>query len=486
MSPERDWLDRSAEAQAAGVRAGDVTAAELADACLGRIAERNEALNALLQVDGDGARAAAAAVDAAVARGEDPGPLAGVPVAVKDNICVAGLQLSAGSKMLADYRAPYDAHVVEALRRAGAVIVGKTNCDEFAMGSSTENSAFGPSRNPHDLARTPGGSSGGSAAAVAAGLVPLALGSDTGGSIRQPAALTGSVGLKPTYGRVSRYGLLAFGSSLDQVGPHARSVRDAALCTQVLAGDDPRDPTAMDVPVPDLLASLEAGVAGLRVGVPAEFFGAGCDPEVAAAVRAAIARLSDAGAEVVEVQLPHTDYGIATYYVIAPCEVSSNLARFDGVRFGARAAEADSIAALYERSRGEGFGPEVRRRILLGSFALSAGYQDAYYRRAQKVRTLVQRDFDEAFAQCDVIAGPTSPIPAFRFGDKSADPLAMYLCDVYTVTANLAGIPGLSVPCGMTAPTADAPALPIGLQLLGPAWSEPTLLRAGRAVEQGA
>ncbi|MHC5019117.1 MAG: Asp-tRNA(Asn)/Glu-tRNA(Gln) amidotransferase subunit GatA [Planctomycetota bacterium] len=477
-----EWLDQSAEMQAAAVRDGRVTAAALTEAALDRIAQRNPELNALLEVDAEGARAQALQVDTA----RPTGALAGVPIAVKDNLCVAGLSLTAGSRFLEAYRAPYDATVVERLRQAGAVVIGKTNCDEFAMGSSTENSAFGPARNPHDLGRTPGGSSGGSAAAVAADLVPLALGSDTGGSIRQPAALTGSVGLKPTYGRVSRYGLLAFGSSLDVVGPHARTTRDAALCLQVLAGDDARDPTAMDVAVPDYLAGIEDGVAGLRVGVPDEFFGEGCDPEVAASVTAAVERLAAAGAEVVDVELPHTDYGIATYYVIAPCEVSSNLARFDGVRFGTRSADAATIGELYERSRGEGFGPEVRRRILLGSFALSAGYQDAYYRRAQRVRTLVKRDFERAFERCDVIAGPTSPVPAFRFGDKSADPLAMYLCDVYTVTANLAGIPGLSVPCGMTAPTADAPALPIGLQLLGPAWSEPTLLRAGRAVEQGA
>jgi aspartyl-tRNA(Asn)/glutamyl-tRNA(Gln) amidotransferase subunit A len=384
--------------------------------------------------------------------------------------------------MLRDFRAPYDATVIRQLESAGAVFLGKTNLDEFAMGSSTENSAFHTTQNPWDSSRVPGGSSGGSAAAVAAGMAYGALGSDTGGSIRQPAALCGIVGLKPTYGRVSRYGLVAFASSLDQIGPFARNVSDAAVLMQAIAGHDPKDSTSIDDVVPDYLAELDQPIKGLRIGIVKEYaLTQGMDPQVKSAVDAAIAKYRELGAEIVDVSLPHTEYGIAAYYVIAPCEASSNLARYDGVHFGHRTKEpVKDIVELFSKSRAEGFGDEVQRRIMIGTYALSSGYYDAYYVRALKMRTLIKRDFDQAFKKCDVIACPTSPTPAFKAGEKTGDPLQMYLCDVFTVTCNIAGIPGISINCGFT--TGDKP-LPIGLQLLGPTFSEATLLRAARMYE---
>jgi aspartyl-tRNA(Asn)/glutamyl-tRNA(Gln) amidotransferase subunit A len=399
-----------------------------------------------------------------------------MPVAIKDNMVQVGEPTSCASRILEGFISPYDAAVIERLQRAGAVIIGRTNLDEFAMGSSTENSAFGPSRNPWDVARTPGGSSGGSAAAVAAGIVPLALGSDTGGSVRQPAGCVGVAGMKPTYGRVSRWGLVAFASSLDQIGPFTRSAADCALALGVLAGHDPRDSTSLPEPVPDYAAALTGDVSGLVLGLPREYFETeGADPAVLQSVHAAVSDLEKAGAKVREVSLPHTKYGIAAYYLIAPAEASSNLARYDGVRYGHRAANPRDLADLYHRTRSEGFGPEVKRRILLGTYVLSAGYYDAYYRKAQQIRTLLRRDFEEAFRGCDAILTPTSPEVAFRIGEKAADPLSMYLSDVYTVTANLAGIPGLSVPCGF------AHGMPVGLQILGPALEEATVLRIAHA-----
>jgi aspartyl-tRNA(Asn)/glutamyl-tRNA(Gln) amidotransferase subunit A len=413
-------------------------------------------------------------------------PLLGMPVALKDLVSVAGGQCTAGSRILEGYVAPYDAHVTERLRALGAVILGKTNMDEFAMGSSTEWSAFGPVSNPWDLDRVPGGSSGGSAAAVAAGHVPLALGTDTGGSIRQPAALCGVVGLKPTYSRVSRYGIVAFASSLDQIGPFGRDVRDAAALLHAVAGRDERDATSAPVPVDDGLLHLAGGddeaaswLRGKRLGLPREYFVAGMEPGVEARIREAVSALEAAGARVEEVSLAHTDYGLATYYIVAPAEASANLARYDGIRFGfSRRLPGGSFIADYLATRGDGFGPEVKRRIMLGTYALSAGYYDAYYLKAQQVRTLIKRDFDEVFGTgIDALVAPTSPTVAFRFGARTADPVAMYLSDACTLPVNMAGLPGLSIPCGL------AEGLPVGLQLIGPAWSELTLLRAGRAYE---
>ena len=434
-------------------------------------AERlNETLNAFLEIDRRGA------LERAVG---SVGPLAGVPVAVKDNICVVGMQASCGSRILGNYHPPYNATVIERLTQAGAVIIGKTNCDEFAMGSSNENSAFGPVRNPWDTTRVPGGSSGGSAAAVAAGIVPVALGSDTGGSVRQPASLVGVVGLKPTYGRNSRYGLVAFGSSLDQVGIFGRKVEDVARVLGAIAGRDPRDATTADVPVPDYTASLATDLNGMRLGFPRALFGEGLDEEVGSAVKAVVDVYRDLGAEIVDVDLPHAKFAIAVYYIIATAEASSNLARFDGVRYGFRAEDTPELRQMYRRTREEGFGPEVKRRIMLGTYVLSAGYYDAYYLKAQKVRTLIRNDFLSAFEGCDAIITPTSPGTAFALGEKVDDPLAMYLNDIYTVTANLAGIPGISVPCGLSAER-----LPIGFQLLGPYWSEPTLFKLAHAYAQ--
>ncbi|MGH9915258.1 MAG: Asp-tRNA(Asn)/Glu-tRNA(Gln) amidotransferase subunit GatA, partial [Pyrinomonadaceae bacterium] len=396
-------------------------------------------------------------------------------------ICVRGLQASCGSKILGSYHPPYDATVTERLRNAGMIIVGKTNCDEFAMGSSNENSAFGPVRNPWNTDYVPGGSSGGSAAAVAAGMVPVALGSDTGGSIRQPAALCGVVGIKPTYGRVSRYGLVAFGSSLDQIGVFARNTEDAARVLGVIAGHDTRDATTAEIEVPDYVAEFTAPVTGLRLGIPRALFGEGLDGEVRSSVEAAIEVYRKLGVRIVDVELPHTKYSIAAYYIIATAEASSNLARFDGVRYGYRSKNASTLSEMYCRTRDEGFGAEVKRRIMLGTFVLSSGYYDAYYRKGQQVRTLNREDFKRAFELCDAIVTPTSPSPAFKFGQKTDDPLAMYLCDIYTVSMNLAGIPGVSIPCGLT-----SEGLPIGMQLVGPHWTEGRLLRLGNVYAQAA
>jgi aspartyl-tRNA(Asn)/glutamyl-tRNA(Gln) amidotransferase subunit A len=417
-------------------------------------------------------------VDQARHRGEPVGPLAGVPIAVKDNICARTGRTTAASRMLEDFCAPYDATVVERLEAAGAIIVGKTNLDEFAMGSSNETSRKGAVLNPHDRERVPGGSSGGSAAAVAAGQCFGALGSDTGGSIRQPASHCGVVGLKPTYGRVSRWGLIAFASSLDQIGPMARSVEDAARLLEVIAGFDARDATSAERDVPAFSEAVGGGVDGLRLGVPSEYFAAevGIDDEVIGLVRQAMARLEDQGAELVEVSLPHTEYAVATYYLIATAEASSNLARYDGARYGYR-APADELVEMYEKTRAKGFGDEVKRRIMLGTYVLSAGYYDQYYRKAQQVRTLIRRDFDQAFEQVDALVAPCAPTPAFKLGEKSDDPLQMYLEDVFTISCNLAGIPGMSVPCGTT--SAD---LPVGLQIMAPAFDEQTLVRVGSEV----
>jgi len=465
----------------AEIRSGKRTAADTVAASCRAITEAESGatpLGAFLAFDPERAASDAARIDAALAAGHAAGPLAGVPVAVKDNICTVDYPTTCGSRILQGYRSPFDATAVRRLREAGAVIVGKTNLDEFAMGSSTENSAFGPTRNPHDPTRVPGGSSGGSAAAVAAGLVPAALGSDTGGSVRQPAAFCGVVGIKPTYGRVSRYGLVAFASSLDQIGTFGRTVADAALLLQVISGPDPRDSTCADRPVPELTVALEMDARGLVVGVPQEYFPPELDPRIAELCRAALDRLARAGAEIREVSLGHTRYAIATYYIIAPAEASSNLARFDGVRYGFR-AEADNTVAVYERSRSLGFGEEGKRRIVLGTFALSAGYHDRYYGRAQRVRTLIAREFQEVFASgVDVLFTPTTPTLPFRFGERSDDPYAVYLADVFTVTANLAGIPALSLPIGAV------DGLPVGGQLLADRWNEAGLVRAAAALEQ--
>jgi aspartyl-tRNA(Asn)/glutamyl-tRNA(Gln) amidotransferase subunit A len=469
--------DLSATEIARRVVARDVSAEEVTRAHLDRIAATEEGIGAFLHVAAERAVEKAKQVDAGLAAGAAAPPLAGVPVAIKDVLDIEDVPTTCGSRILEGYRPPFTATSVARLEAAGAVVLGKTNMDEFAMGSSTENSAFKPTRNPWARDRVPGGSSGGSAAAVAAGMAAAALGSDTGGSIRQPAALCGVVGLKPTYGRVSRYGLVAFASSLDQVGPIARSVEDVARMAFVLFGWDPRDATSARIDVPDFAAGLDAGAGGLRIGVPWSFLDAGVDQGIMAAFRAAVDALRTAGAEVVDVTLPHVSHAIATYYIVATAEASSNLARFDGVRYGLRAGHGRALRGMYGETRDRGFGPEVKRRIILGTFVLSSGYYDAYYLRAQKVRTLIRRDFEQAFAGCDVIATPTSPIPAFRFGEKTADPLQMYLADIFTVPANLAGIPGISLPGGF------AGGLPVGLQILGRPFDEATLLRAGHAYQ---
>ena len=484
----------AAHEMAALLRAGSVSSRELAEAALAAISATDRALHAWLAVDADGALAAADAADRALVAARAAGheglaglhPLHGVPLGLKDLVSVRGLPCTAGSRILEGYRPPFDAHITERLRTAGAVIVGKLNMDEFAMGSSTEHSGFGPTANPWDLDRVPGGSSGGPAAAVAAGHVPVAIGTDTGGSIRQPAALCGIVGLRPTYGRVSRYGIVAFASSLDQVGPFARDVRDAAALLHAVAGRDERDATSAPVPVPpellDLPGSDEVAAAtlrGVRLGLPREYFVTGMEPGVEAAVRAAAAELAAAGADVVDVSLPHTEFGLATYYIVAPAEASANLARYDGVRYGhsERGSGGDYITD-YKLTRGHGFGAEVKRRIMLGTYALSAGYYDAYYLKAQKVRTLIKADFDRAFAGgIDALVAPTSPGVAWPFGAKMADPVAMYASDACTLPVNMAGLPAISLPCGL------AEGLPVGLQLIGPAWSELGLLRLGRAYE---
>ena len=468
---------RALGAAADALAAGEVTPQALLDESLARIAALDGRVHAFLRLTEREARAAADAAGKRRAAGKPLGPLDGVPIALKDIFCTEGVETTAGSKILAGYLPPYDATAVRKLREAGAVLVGKLNMDEFAMGSSTENSAFGPTMNPWDLSRTPGGSSGGSAAAVAARMVLGALGTDTGGSIRQPASLVGCVGLKPTYGRVSRYGVIAFASSLDQVGPMAMDVRGVALLLSAIAGQDESDQTSSARPVPDYAAGLEAKVAGLRIGVPREYFGEGLEPEVARSVRAAIEKLRAAGCSVSEISLPNSPQAIATYYIVATAEASSNLARYDGIRYGRRAPAAQ-LLELYEKTRAEGFGAEVKRRIMLGTYALSAGYYDAYYLRAQKVRALIRRDFEQAFAAVDAVACPTSPTTAFKLGEKVNDPLAMYLDDVYTVPVNLAGLPAISLPCGF-----DGKGLPIGLQLIGRPFDEPTLLRLARAAE---
>jgi aspartyl-tRNA(Asn)/glutamyl-tRNA(Gln) amidotransferase subunit A len=462
------------------IAARATSSAELVEAALARIGATDGALGAFLAVVPERARAAAAAADARAARGERRSPIDGVPVAVKDIFLTRGVPTTCGSRILEGYLPPYDATAVERLEAAGAVIVGKLNMDEFAMGSSNENSAFKPCHNPWDLARTPGGSSGGSAAAVAARQVHGALGTDTGGSIREPAAFCGVVGVKPTYGRVSRYGVIAFASSLDQVGPLTRTVGDAAALLRIIAGHDPRDQTSSTRPVDDYLATLEGGAKGLRIGVPREWLEGGLDPGVERAVRAALDTYRALGATLVEISLPHSRYGIAAYYLIAPAEASSNLARYDGVRYGLRAPEAKGLAEMYAETRERGFGAEPKRRIMLGTYALSSGYYDAYYLRAQKVRTLIRRDFDRAFERCDLIAGPVTPSVAFRLGERTDDPLRMYLADVFTITCNLAALPGLSVPCGLEAESG----MPVGLQLLGRPFDEATLLRAARALER--
>jgi aspartyl-tRNA(Asn)/glutamyl-tRNA(Gln) amidotransferase subunit A len=455
---------------------------EVARETLETIQKQDERIGAFLHFNVGNVKQAIArarALDERIGRGENPGPLAGVPVAVKDNISTRGIPTTCASRMLEGYRPTYDAHVVEELHRAGAVVIGKTNLDEFAMGSSTENSALGLTRNPHDLERVPGGSSGGSAAAVAAGMVRLALGSDTGGSIRQPASFCGVVGLKPTYGLVSRYGLVAFGSSLDQIGPLASTVEEAALLLNVIATPDPRDSTCRPGARPDHLLEIQKPIRGLRVGIPKEYFPDDLDEEVSRSVRQAAERLKELGAINQEISLPHTPYTIPTYCLINTCEASSNLARYDGVHYGLR-READTVNGMMSRSRQAGFGPEVKRRIILGTFALSSGYYEAYYQRAQKVRTLIQRDFTRAFEKVDVILGPTAPSGAFRLGALS-DPLQMYLQDLFTVGPSLAGLPALSIPCGKT-----SEGLPIGLQWIGKSYDETTILRAAHQIERSA
>ena len=462
------------------LRAREISAVELTQAVLTRIQETDERLHSYLTVCAEESLAQAEAADRTLANGATPPPLCGIPVALKDVILAQGVRATAGSKILEQFIAPYDATVTQRLKEAGAVIIGKVNCDEFAMGSSNENSAFTPCRNPWDTDRVPGGSSGGSAAAVAADQACAALGTDTGGSIRLPAAFCGIVGLKPTYGRVSRFGVVAYASSLDQVGPCTKDVRDCALLLDVIAGHDPRDSTSVNTPTPGYAAHLEQGVSGLRIGIPQEYFIEGMQPEVETAVREAIAHLQGLGAEIVPVSLPHTEYAVATYYIIAMAEASSNLARYDGVRYGYRASEVEDLGALYQTTRAQGFGSEVKRRIALGTYVLSAGYYDAYYLKAQKVRTLIRQDFLRAFEACDMIATPVAPTTAFRLGEKLADPLTMYLSDIFTIAVNLAGLPGLSVPCGF-----DRHGLPVGLQLIGPPFEEEVLLRAGYAYERG-
>ena len=457
------------------------TAFALAEEHYARIQREDEQIGAFLTLSKERALEQADRIDRMAAEGKPLPPLGGVPVAIKDVMVTRGVRTTAGSKALDNFVPPYDCTAVACLEAAGAVVLGKTNCDEFAMGSSNENSGFYPVHNPRDLSRVPGGSSGGSAAAVAAGMAVAALGSDTGGSIRQPASFCGVVGLMPTYGRVSRYGLIAFASSLDHVGPLTRNVHDAALVLHIIAGRDPMDSTSADAPVPDYVAELGKPVRGLKLGVAKEYFGEGLDEEVRQSVESAIDRLKSMGCEIIPVSLPHTRYAIPTYYLIATAEASANLARYDGARYGYRANGVKTLSEMYRRTRDEGFGAEVKRRIMLGTYALSAGYYDAYYLKAQKVRTLLARDFKEAFRTVDAIVTPTAPTAAFKLGEKSADPLAMYLADIYTVTADLAGVPGISVPCGETKEK-----LPIGLQILGKHFEEATILRVAHAHEQAA
>ncbi|MDD3654283.1 MAG: Asp-tRNA(Asn)/Glu-tRNA(Gln) amidotransferase subunit GatA [Desulfotomaculaceae bacterium] len=456
----------------------ELSSEELNNHIFDRIEAVEDKIKAYLTLTKEGALERARSVDGQIQSGERIGPLAGIPVAVKDNICTKGIRTTAGSKILSNFIPPYNATVVEKLAAAGATIVGKTNLDEFAMGSSTENSAFIATKNPWDTGCVPGGSSGGSAAAVCAGEAALALGSDTGGSIRQPASFCGVVGMKPTYGAVSRYGLIAFASSLDQIGPFARDVTDCALLLGVISGHDPRDSTSAGYKVPDYTTFLNNNVRGLKIGVPEEFMAQGISPEVRAAVERAMSLYESLGAAVEYTTLPHTEYALPTYYIIAPAEASSNLARYDGVRYGFRAAEVADVVDMFMKSRSQGFGPEVKRRIMLGTYALSAGYYDAYYLKALKVRTLIKQDFDRAFEKYDLLLSPTSPTPAFRFGDKVDDPFQMYLSDICTISVNLAGIPGISLPCGFVGQ------MPVGLQLMGKYFDEGTLLRAAYTFEQ--
>ena len=455
-----------------------LTATAACEQALARITKLEPAISAFNTVMAERALDRARQLDAA---GEPAGPLHGVPIAIKDNMCTAGVPTTASSKILRGFVPPYNATVVDRLEAAGAIVIGKTNLDEFAMGSSTENSALGPSKNPWDVTRTPGGSSGGSAAAVASGMVPIALGSDTGGSIRQPAALCGVVGFKPTYGRVSRYGLLAFASSLDQIGPFARTVDDVAQVFAVIGGADARDATSSPEAMPDVLAALDGNITGMRIGIPRAFLADGIDADVLRAFNDGIKVLEARGATIVDIELPHAGHGIPVYYLIATAEASSNLARYDGVRYGYRARldRDDGLREMYERTRDEGFGPEVKRRIMLGTYVLSAGYYDAYYLKAQQVRTLLRQDYERAFERVDLVATPTTPTPAFTLGEKTSDPIQMYLNDIFTVSANLTGLPGLSLPCGFSRST-----LPIGLQLTGRMFDESTLLRAGDAFQR--
>jgi aspartyl-tRNA(Asn)/glutamyl-tRNA(Gln) amidotransferase subunit A len=455
-----------------------ITSTALAEAFYAKIEKDDPKIGAYLTLSKERALAKAAEIDALATKGDKLPPLAGVPVGVKDVMTTRNVRTTAGSKILRDYIPPYDCTAVARMESAGALVLGKLNCDEFAMGSSNENSAWRPVHNPRDLSRVPGGSSGGSAAAVAADMAVATLGSDTGGSVRQPASFCGVVGLMPTYGRVSRYGLIAFASSLDRIGPLTKTVKDASIVLGTIAGRDPMDATSADVPVPDYVAELQQPVRGLKLGVAKEYFGEGLDSEVRKSVEAAIQKLAALGCEIIPVSLPHTEYAIPTYYILATAEASSNLARFDGVRYGYRARKARTLSEMYRRSRDQGFGTEVKRRIMLGTYALSAGYYDAYYLKAQKVRTLLARDFGEAFKQVDAIVTPTSPTAAFKLGEKVDDPLSMYLADIFTVTADLAGIPGISIPCGETKEN-----LPIGLQILGKHFDEATILRVAHAYE---
>jgi aspartyl-tRNA(Asn)/glutamyl-tRNA(Gln) amidotransferase subunit A len=466
------------DAARSAVQERKISAVALAESFYAKIEADDPKIGAFLTLSKDRAMAKAAEMDVLAAKGEELPPLGGVPVGIKDVMVTKGIRSTAGSKILGNYVPPYDCTAVERLEAAGAVILGKLNCDEFAMGSSNENSAWKPVHNPRDLSRVPGGSSGGSAAAVAADMAVAALGSDTGGSIRQPASFCGVVGLMPTYGRVSRYGLIAFASSLDHIGPLTKTVKDAATVLRTIAGRDPMDSTSAEVPVPDYVAELEKPVHGLKIGMAKEYLGEGLDGEVRKAIEAAIQKLAKQGCEIIEVSLPHTKYAIPTYYIVATAEASSNLARFDGVRYGYRTKDSRTLSEMYRRSRDQGFGAEVKRRIMLGTYALSAGYYDAYYLKAQRVRTLLTRDFEEAFKKVDAIVAPVSPTAAFKLGEKVDDPLAMYLADIYTVTADLAGIPGISVPCGETKEN-----LPIGLQILARHFDESTMLRVARASE---
>jgi aspartyl-tRNA(Asn)/glutamyl-tRNA(Gln) amidotransferase subunit A len=461
------------------LRNREVTATEIAESTFDRIRAVDDRVKAYLVVMEDSAMETARDVDSRIERGEPLPPLAGIPVGIKDLICTKGVATTCSSKILEPFVSPYDATVMRRLHAQKALITGKLNMDEFAMGSSTENSAYMQTANPWDLTRAPGGSSGGSAAAVAADEAVVTLGSDTGGSIRQPAAFCGVVGMKPTYGRVSRFGLVAFASSLDQIGPFSKDVTDCALALNAICGHDPLDSTSADMAVPDLTQSLIPDVEGLRIGIPAEYFVDGLDAEVEAGVRSAISKFEEMGATLHEISMPHTEYSIATYYIIAPAEASSNLARYDGMRYGHRTDDPDDLMAMYKKTRGDGFGPEVKRRIMLGTYALSAGYFDAYYLKAMKVRTLIKQDFDQAFEDVDVIVTPTTPSPAFGLGEKTDDPLQMYLSDVFTAPASMAGLPGLSMPCGFS-----SEGLPIGVQILGKPFDEETVLRAAYAYEQ--